>query len=179
MVRCEMNRKPYTSWQLWRRGLRLLIACSLVVVTSLYGDETDHKAIVIASAKAPDFAAIVKPVSTNSTYADRWVAFEQEYQVNEPSYFLVGRILQNTKYVLDWMSFEAQETAKRLEFTYEIGRPQPPVSGAFIPEPEYDLPLFGAIGSAQFKSEVNLHDPQTGAAFINLRLVIPLGHANR
>jgi hypothetical protein len=40
---------------------------------------------------------------------------------------------------------------------------------------QYSLPLFGRFDRAQFKSEVTIHDPQTGTAFIGLKLAIPFG----
>ena len=41
--------------------------------------------------------------------------------------------------------------------------------------PQNSLPMFGRFGRAQFKSEVTVHDPQTGQAFIGLKLSIPFG----
>jgi hypothetical protein len=35
--------------------------------------------------------------------------------------------------------------------------------------------VFGGFGHAQFKSEVTIHDPQTGEAFIGLKLAVPFG----
>ena len=157
-----MTSQPRTSCQLWRTRWELLIACSLVGVASLFGADADRTTTVIAEGQAPGWQAAVPYGNTNSTYFSRWVAFDAEYGIHEPSRFFVGRMLQNAKHGLDQMSFEAQETARRLEFTYEVGRPS-----------------LASFGPAQLKSEVTVHDPQTGAAAIYLKLVIPFGRAGQ
>jgi hypothetical protein len=77
------------------------------------------------------------------------------------------------------MCFTAQEAAKKLEFTYDIGEESASALGTGTAQPEYSLPLLGRIGQAQLKSEVTVHDPQTGEAFVGLKLAIPFGPGGR
>ena len=174
-----MTSQLRTSWQLWRTLRELLIAGSLVGVASLCVADADRPATMIAEGQAPGWEAAVPPGNTNSTYFSRWVAFDAEYGIHEPSHSFVGRMLQNAKHGLDQMSFEAQEAARRFEFTYDIGQPPPTGLDIFTPEPQYDVPLLGTFGPAQLKSEVTVHDPQTGAAAIYLKLVIPFGRTGQ
>jgi hypothetical protein len=116
---------------------------------------------------------IIKPACTTS--ADRWIKFENEYGCEQDSPSAIGRVFQACKYGLDRMTFTAQETAKRCEFTYDLGS-ESALDPANRPiAPQYGLPIFGKFGRAQFKSEVTIHDPQTGQAFIGLKLAIPFG----
>ncbi len=101
--------------------------------------------------------------------------FESEYGIQEKSLSPIGRMFQVAKYGLDRMTFTAQETAKRFEFTYDLGDAPANEPGSRIPAPQYSLPMFGRFGRAQLKSEVTIHDPQTGQAFIGLKLAIPFG----
>jgi hypothetical protein len=128
----------------------------------------------VAEAKGRDPGEnIIKP--TNMTAADRWIKFESEYGIEQESPSPIGRMFQVAKYGLDRMTFSAQETAKRFEFTYDLGSESAndPANRAIAPQ--YSLPMFGRFGRAQFKSEVTIHDPQTGEAFIGLKLAIPFG----
>jgi hypothetical protein len=84
-------------------------------------------------------------------------------------------MLQAAKYGLDRMTFTAQETTKRLEFTYNIADEPSTDTGSQAATPQYSLPMFGRFGQAQLKSDVTIHDPQTGEAFIGVKLVIPFG----
>jgi hypothetical protein len=105
-----------------------------------------------------DMGDLIKPTTTTS--ADRWIIFE---------------MLQAAKYGLDRMTFTAQETTKRLEFTYNIADEPSTDTGSQAATPQYSLPMFGRFGQAQLKSDVTIHDPQTGEAFIGVKLVIPFG----
>ena len=126
-----------------------------------------------AEAKTTRLCSLIKP--TAMTSGDRWSVFESEYGIQEASPSAVGRIFQAAKYGLDRMTFSAQETAKRCEFTYDLGEAPPNEPGSRIPTPQYSLPMFGRFGQAQIKSAVTIHDPQTGEAFVGLKLVIPFG----
>jgi hypothetical protein len=116
---------------------------------------------------------IIATHSRASTAGDRWEAFEREYGIHQknPSWFL--SMLQSAKYELDKLSFGAKETARRLEFTYDIGSPTS-ASGTSA-KPQYSLPLFGRFGHAQLKTVLTEHDRQTGTAFVGLKLSIPFG----
>src|ERR1035437_5682723 len=127
----------------------------------------------VAEAKGRDVDDIIKPKTT--TPADRWMKFESEYGIEQESPSPIGRMFQVAKYGLDRMTFTAQETAKRFEFTYDLGDVPANEPGSRIPAPQYSLPMFGRFGHAQLKSEVTIHDPQTGQAFIGLKLAIPFG----
>ena len=128
----------------------------------------------IAESKGRDLDDnIIKP--TTATSADRWMKFESEYGIEQESPSPIGRMFQAAKYGLDRMAFTAQETAKRLEFTYDLGDVPANATGSRAAPPEYSLPMFGRFGHAQLKSEVTIHDPQTGEAFIGLKLAIPFG----
>jgi len=130
--------------------------------------------ISTAEAKGRDFGNdIIKPTAT--TPADRWIKFEREYGIEQESPSAIGRVFQAAKYGLDRMTFTAQETAKRCEFTYDLGDEPPNDPGGRCAAPQYSLPMFGRFGRAQFKSEVTVHDPQTGQAFIGLKLSVPFG----
>ena len=116
---------------------------------------------------------LIKPITTTS--ADRWLKFESEYGIQEQSPSPIGRMFQVAKYGLDRVTFTAQETAKRCEFSYDLGSAPANDSGSRSCAPQYSLPMFGGFGRAQFKSEVTIHDPQTGEAFIGLKLAVPFG----
>ena len=126
-----------------------------------------------AEAKVTRSCNLIKP--TAMTSGDRWMVFESEYGIHEASSSAIGRIFQAAKYGLDRMTFSAQQTAKRLEFTYDLGEAPPNEPGSRIPTSQYSLPVFGRFGHAQLKSVVTIHDPQTGQAFIGLKLSIPFG----
>jgi hypothetical protein len=117
--------------------------------------------------------------SRNSTSGDRWVRFQQEYGLEMESASAFGRMLQTAKYGLDTMCFAAQETARKLEFRYDVWEESPSSFGSGMAEPEYSLPMFGRFGHAQLKSEITVHDAQTGEAFIGLKLSIPFGPGGR
>jgi hypothetical protein len=128
----------------------------------------------IAEAKGRDLSEnIIKPTTTTS--ADRWMKFENEYGIGQESPSAICRMFQVAKYGLDRMTFTAQETAKRCEFTYDLGDAPVNDPGGRVCAPQYAVPMFGKFGRAQFKSEVTIHDPQTGQAFIGLKLAIPFG----
>jgi hypothetical protein len=114
---------------------------------------------------------VVKSAGTSS--GDRWERFEQEYGIKKESASTLGRMIQSAKYGLDTMCFTAMEGAKELEFTYDFGVDSE--SGTGAAQPEYSVPMVGRLGHAQLKSEVTVHDPQTGEAFIGLKLAIPFG----
>jgi hypothetical protein len=127
----------------------------------------------VAEAKTQQLGNLIKPTAT--TPLDRWMIFESEYGIQEASPSAIGRIFQAAKYGLDRMTFTAQETAKRCEFTYDLGDEPANDTGSRAVAPQYSLPMFGRFGHAQLKSEVTIHDPQTGQAFIGLKLAIPFG----
>lgn len=116
---------------------------------------------------------------TTATSGDRLVSFEQEYGLKPESTSAVGRMIQAAKYGLDKICFTTQEAARKLEFTYDIGEEPPSALGSGMAQPQYSLPMFGRFGHAQLKSEVTVHDPQTGEAFIGLKLSIPFGPGGR
>ncbi len=116
---------------------------------------------------------IIKPTTTTSS--DRWTKFESEYGIEQESPSAICRMFQAAKYGLDRVTFTAQETAKRCEFAYDLGSAPANDPGGRVPASQYSLPGFGRFGCAQFKSEVTIHDPQTGQAFIGLKLAIPFG----
>jgi hypothetical protein len=122
---------------------------------------------------------VLTRASKNFTSADRWVRFQQEYGLERESPSAVGRMLQAAKYGLDTMCFAAQETARKLEFRYDFWEESPGSFGSGMAQPEYSLPMFGRFGHAQLKSEVTVHDAQTGEAFIGLKLTIPFGPGGR
>ena len=128
----------------------------------------------ITKARGRDFGSdIIKPTTTTSS--DRWIKFEREYGIEQESPSAIGRMFQVAKYGLDRMTFTAQETAKRCEFTHDLGEEPAYDPGCRSAAPQYSPPMFGRFGRAQFKSEVTVHDPETGQAFIGLKLSIPFG----
>ena len=126
-----------------------------------------------AEAKVTRPCNLIKP--TAMTSGDRWTVFESEYGIQVASSSAIGRIFQVAKYGLDRMTFSAQQTVKRLEFTYNIANEPSNVASTQAATPQYSLPMFGRFGHAQLKSVVTIHDPQTGQAFIGLKLSIPFG----
>jgi hypothetical protein len=136
-----------------------------------FGIQTN--AAFVGDAKGRHVGDIIKPNITSP--ADRWMKFEREYGIEQESPSPIGRMFQVAKYGLDRMAFTAQETAKRCEFTYDLGDAPPNEPGSRSAAPQYSLPMFGRFGRAQIKSEVTIHDPQTGQAFIGLKLAIPFG----
>jgi hypothetical protein len=130
---------------------------------------------VVAEAKSPDTDYVLVPLSANTSAPDRSEKFESEYGIKERSSSPIGRLFQSAKYALDKATFTAEEAAKKLEFTYDIGEPPPSDLGMTPPTPKFSLPLFGTFGHAQLKSEATVHDPQTGVAMFSLKLVIPFG----
>jgi hypothetical protein len=110
------------------------------------------------------------------TPEQRRLEFEREYGIQQDSRSWVVSMLQSAKYGLDKMTFTARETAKRLEFTYDIGTPPGPAGVSS--KPQYSLPLFGYFGHPQIKSVLTEHDPQTGSPFIGLKLAIPFGEGD-
>ena len=120
---------------------------------------------------------VLKPGVANS--GDRLVRFEQEYGVERESSSSIGKMIQAAKYGLDKICFIVQEVSKKLEFTYDLDSEPLSVFGSGAAQPQYSLPLFGRFGPAQLKSEVTVHDPQTGEVFIGLKLPIPFGPGGR
>ena len=114
---------------------------------------------------------VLKPAATSS--GDRWEKFEQEYGIKKESTSTLGRMIQSAKYGLDTMCFTAIEGAKGLEFTHDFGVDSE--SGTGAGQPDYSVPMVGRLGHAQLESEVTVHDPQTGEAFVGLKLAIPFG----
>ena len=135
---------------------------------------TKPRATMTEEATEPRWEKIIQPKKT-VTSGDRWLQFENEYGIQQKNPTRIGRMLQTAKYGLDKMTFTAQEAARRLEFTYDIGGPSPTVSDGLTANPGYSLPLFGKFGQARLKSVLTEHDPQTGTPFIGLKLVIPFG----
>jgi hypothetical protein len=130
-------------------------------------------AVEIASANTALWDDILKPTTTSA--GDRWVKFEQEYGIQEESGSALGRMIQNAKYGLDTMCFTALEGAKELEFTHDFGEDSESAFGTGGAQPDYSVPMVGRLGHAQLKSEVTVHDPDTGEAFVGLKLTIPFG----
>ncbi|MGD1020209.1 MAG: hypothetical protein ABSA12_12930 [Verrucomicrobiia bacterium] len=126
-----------------------------------------------ASITAPSWGDILKPGTKTSS--DRLVSFEQQYGMGEGSGSTLGRVLQAAKYGLDKTCFTVQEAAKKLEFKYDTSEATSGVLGGDAGEPQYSLPVFGRFSHAQLQTEVTVHDPQTGQAFIGVKLAIPFG----
>jgi len=114
---------------------------------------------------------VLKPRAMSS--GDRWEKFEQEYGIKKESASTLGRMIQSAKYELDTMCFTAMEGARELEFTRDFGIDSE--NGTGEAQPDYSVPMVGRLGHAQLKSEVTVHDPQTGEAFVGLKLAIPFG----
>jgi hypothetical protein len=110
------------------------------------------------------------------TAAEPWVAFEEEYEPSNRSPWLAGRWLQSAKYQLDTAAFLVQQSAKKLEFRCDFGgslannRYEPAASQQF------STPLL-RLPPGHLESIVTVHDPQTGQAFIGLKLVIEIERA--
>lgn len=102
---------------------------------------------------------------------DRWEEFEREYGIHEQSITWVGRLLQSAKYHLDTLTFVAQQTTRKLEFTYDIAGS----TGSATGEPEYSLPMFGTFGKTQLKTVLAIHAPQTGRPYLGIKVAIPFG----
>jgi hypothetical protein len=138
---------------------------------------SDAKPQVVPDARAgtwnPNNQDVVATRSKPSTEGDRWEAFESEYGIHHRSPSRILSMLQSAKYGIDRLAFGAKETAKRLEFTYDIGSAAGP--NGTTPKPQYTLPVFGAFGHAQVKTVLTEHDPQTGSPFVGLKLSIPFG----
>jgi len=165
-------------------GLLVAAAVGFGLVGSTWATDTPK---ATAQTNAPETTVarallqedVLTPTSKGLTSADRWVRFQQEYGLEQESPSAVGRMLQAAKYGLDTMCFAAQETAKKLEFRYDLWEESPSSFGSGMAQPEYSLPMFGRFGRAQLKSEVTVHDAQTGQAFVGLKLTIPFGPGGR
>src|SRR5438552_2913452 len=59
------------------------------------------------------------------TEADRWADFEDEYGIHQRNPVWVLSLIQSAKFGLDKLTFGAKETARKLEFTYELGGSEP------------------------------------------------------
>jgi hypothetical protein len=129
--------------------------------------------VEIVAANAFIWEDVLKPATTSP--GDRWAKFEQEYGDERKSASAFGRMIQTAKYGLDTACFTAQEAAKELEFTHDFGEDSVSDLGTGAAQPDYSVPMVGRLGHAQLKSEVTVHDPQTGEAFIGLKLAIPFG----
>jgi hypothetical protein len=130
---------------------------------------------VIAEGKWRPPTDLTPASADEDTSADRWLRFESEYGIHRRESTAVGRILRRAKYGLDTMTFTAQEAARRLEFTYDLGEPALTGPASTAVKPQYSLPLFGSFGHAQIKSVLTQHDAQTGTAFLGLKLSIQFG----
>lgn len=126
------------------------------------------------SITAPSWGDVLKP-NIRTSSSDRLVSFEQEYGMGEESSSTFRKMLQAAKYGLDKMCFTVQEAAKKLEFTYDTSEASSGVLGGDAGEPQYSLPVFGRFSHAQLQTQVTVHDPQTGQAFIGVKLAIPFG----
>lgn len=155
-------------------GLLMAAVAGSIVFSSLVAS-AQTKATVIAEGRATDRDDTAVQPPDIYEEADRWLRFEKEYGIQQESPDWISRMLQSAMYRLDTLAFTAQETARRLEFTYDLGE-KPPDSPVSEPVgPQYAVPLFGNFGHAQIKSVVSEHDPQTGAPFVGLKLSIPFG----
>jgi hypothetical protein len=133
----------------------------------------ESRSVPAANTNAVPETKLIKPSVT--TPVDRWIVFENEYGIQDKSPSAIGRMIQAAKYGLDRMTFTAQESAKRLEFNCNIGDDPANGPGSRPCAPHYSMPVFGKFGQAQIKSEVTIHDPETGQAFIGFKLSIPFG----
>jgi hypothetical protein len=122
---------------------------------------------------APSWSEILKPNSR--TPGDRLVSFEQEYGMDQESGSPFGRVLQVAKYGLDQACFTVQEAARKLEFKYDTADAASGVLGGDAGNPQYSLPVFGRFSHAQLQTVVKVHDPQTGQAFMGVKLTVPFG----
>ena len=158
----------------WAGLILAAAAGSMIFSAPVNSTSAQTKSTVIAEARAPDgnYTAAQPPV--NDGYADRWLKFQEEYKVQQESPVWIGRMLQSAKYSLDTLAFTAQETARRMQLTYDVGE-KPPDNPVAEPVGQYSVPLFGNFGHAQIKSVVTQHDPQTGAPFVGVKLSIPFG----
>ena len=109
------------------------------------------------------------------TDADRWSDFEDEYGVHQRNPAWVLSLIQSAKFGLDKLTFQAKETARKLEFSYELGGPKPSGPRSVVERPAYSLPLFGKFGHPQLKSVLTEHDPETATAFVGLKMYTPFG----
>src|SRR5437016_2632422 len=102
----------------------------------------ETNAVSLREARGRDLSDhIIKP--TAMTSADRWIKFEREYGIEQESPSPIGRMFQVAKYGLDRMSFTAQETAKRCEFTHDLGEEPAYDPGCGSAAPQNSLPMFG------------------------------------
>jgi hypothetical protein len=115
------------------------------------------------------------PTAETMSSADRWVRFENEYGTYQESPLLIGRWIQSAKYGLDTAVFTMQEAAKRFEFSYDVGDVSETSPTSAAREPQYSMPILEMLPHGQLKSEITIHDSQTGATFIGLKLVFPFG----
>jgi hypothetical protein len=109
------------------------------------------------------------------TEADRWSDFEDEYGIHQRNPVWILSLIQSAKLGLDKLTFGAKETARKLEFTYDLGGSEPSGPRSVPERPAYSLPLFGKFGHPQLKSVLTEHDPETAKAFVGLQLYIPFG----
>jgi len=122
---------------------------------------------------APSWGNILKP--STETSGDRLVSFEEEYGMGEESGSTFRAVLQEAKYGLDKMCFTVQEAAKKLEFKYDTAEATSGILGGDAGELQYELPVFGRFDHVQLQTVVTVHDPQTGRAFIGVKLTLPFG----
>ena len=172
-----------------QRAIMTVAAGLLTFLASTFaGEDTDRMAEYVSSSylESASLAGIPSNKSTGermsetvvatpkaNTDADRWMKFEREFgiQTREPTWILGA--IQNAKFELDKLTFNAKETARKLEFSYDLGRSTGPRG---VPErATYSLPLFGNFGQPQLKSVITEHDPIVSKAFVGLQLRIPFG----
>src|SRR3984957_19842725 len=92
--------------------------CSSPSITLRPTMQTNGTSVAEAKGRDPG-ENLINP--TAATSADRWLKFEREYGIQEECAAAIGRLFQAAKYGLDRVTFTAQETAKRCEFSYDLG----------------------------------------------------------
>ena len=149
----------------------------LATFVSLAGEEDNRVADYVSPAFLESGSAISDTVVATckiKTDADRWMAFEREYGIQTPEPTWILGAIQIAKFELDKLTFDAKETIRKLEFSYDIGGSRPGSHG--IPErTDFSLPLFGKFGQPQLRSVITEHDPIVSKAFVGLQLRVPFG----
>ena len=116
---------------------------------------------MIDEAHLPALHLPTQPTPTPGMQPGQAAAFEREYE--------------KATYGRDWAALNAEQPATQLEFSYNAVDPAPLTSTDKREQPDFALPLFGASGQMQLRSDLTTHDPQTGAAYIGLKLNVPFG----
>lgn len=118
---------------------------------------------------------VAVPLAGRKTTSDRLQKFETDFGSDRHEPTLVLGSIQATKYQLDKTTFALQEFTKSLEFDYQLRDMWMENPTNSPPRRSYSDPISDALEHSRLRTVVNMTDPNTGGAFVGMKLQVPFG----